>query len=41
MNEELQSFFYSELREQEYAEGEDFLYDDYAQGSVELESYDP
>ena len=41
MNEELQSFFYSELQEQEYAEGDELFFDDYAQGSVELESYDP
>ena len=38
---QIANFFYQELREQEYADDEDLFFDDYAQGSVEIESYDP
>jgi hypothetical protein len=38
---QIANFFYSELREQEYAEQDELLFDDYAQGSVEIETYDP
>jgi hypothetical protein len=35
------NFFYQELSEQEYTEEGIIDWDDYAQGAVELESYDP
>ena len=35
------NFFYQELKEQEYADQDELLFDDYAQGSVEIETYDP
>jgi len=38
---QIANFFYQELREQGYAEHDEMFFDDYAQGSVDLESYDP
>jgi hypothetical protein len=35
------NFFYQELCEQEYADQDELIFDDYTQGSVDLESYDP
>jgi hypothetical protein len=35
------NFFQQELKEQEYADQDELFFDDYAQGSVDLESYDP
>jgi len=42
MNEESVFDFEQEIMDQYAAQiGEELLYDDYAQGSVELETYDP
>lgn len=38
---QISNFFYQELREQEYIEQDELYFDDYAQGSVEIETYDP
>jgi hypothetical protein len=39
--EEDQEFFYQEMTEQSNYEDDVIDWDDYAQGAVELESYDP
>jgi hypothetical protein len=41
MNDETLTFFYQEMQEQSNHEDYVIDWDDYAQGSVELESYDP
>jgi hypothetical protein len=38
---QIANFFYQELKEQEYAEQDEMFFDDYTQGSVDMESYDP
>jgi hypothetical protein len=35
------NFFSQELREQEYADRDELLFDDCSQESVDVESYDP
>jgi hypothetical protein len=35
------NFFQQELKEQEYADQDELFFDDGAQGSVDMESYDP
>ena len=38
---QIANFFYSELREQEYIETDELIFDDYSQGDVDVETYDP
>lgn len=38
---ELQEFFSQEMNDQSNYENDELFYDDYAQGSVEIETYDP
>jgi hypothetical protein len=35
------NFFYQELKEQEYTDQDEMFFDDYTQGVVDAESYDP
>lgn len=41
MEDDLQEFFSQEMNDQSNYENDELFYDDYAQGSVEFESYDP
>jgi hypothetical protein len=41
MGDKLQEFFSQEMNDQSHYENEELFYDDYAQGVVEFESYDP
>lgn len=38
---QISNFFYQELKEQEYYEDDSIDWDDYTQGSVEFDAYDP
>lgn len=38
---QIANFFYQELKEQEYSDDDCIDWDDYAQGAVEFDTYDP